>query len=372
MKFSIIGPIHPYRGGISHYTYYLDRALQQAGHETQIISFKRQYPRWLYPGVSDKDPSQVILQSEATFILDPFYPWTWVKSARLITSWKPDLAIIQWWTPFWGLTDGIISDHLAKIGIPTLYLIHNVLPHEQSLLDPWLAKFALSRGKAFITQTPLQKERLLTLIPGASVEVCEHPNYTQFTKNQLTKVEARKKFGLAEQTTILLFFGIVRPYKGLSVVLEALHELKSEGVEPHLVVAGEFWDNISAYKKKIADLGLIGQIHIENRYIPNEEVDGYFSAADVLVAPYIGGTQSGVVSLGFGFGIPMIVSEKVAEGIKADQLHDIRIFANGDAKSLADKIRYFVENPTPPRNMPASTQNDWGRLVDILENRVER
>jgi D-inositol-3-phosphate glycosyltransferase len=370
MKFTIIGPIHPYRGGISHYTYYLDRALQQAGHETQLISFKRQYPRWLYPGVSDKDPSQVILQSKATFILDPLYPWTWLKSTRLIRSWNPDLVIIQWWTPFWGLPFGIISNHLAKSGLPTLYLIHNVLPHEQGPLDLWFAKFALSRSKAYIAQAPSQKDRLLTLIPDASVVVCEHPSYTQFTNNQISQIEARRKMGLPEQATILLFFGIVRPYKGLGVVLEALYQLKKEGVEPHLMVAGEFWEDLTAYKSQIADLGLIDQIQIENRYIPNEEVDDYFIAADVLVAPYTGGTQSGVVSLGFGFGIPMIVSEKVAEGIKIDQLTDIRIAPTRDANALADEIRYFVENPPHARIKPTPAQNDWERLVSVLENHV--
>jgi glycosyltransferase involved in cell wall biosynthesis len=370
MKFTVIGPIYPYRGGISHYSYFLDRALQQAGHETQVISFKRQYPKWLYPGVTDKDPSQVTLQSKAEFILDPFYPWTWVKTARLITSWKPDLVIIQWWTPFWGLPFAVISNRLTKYGLFTLYLIHNVLPHEQNPLDRWLARLALSKGKAFITQTEPQKERLLNLIPGAFVEVCEHPNYAQFSINQLSKLEARRTLGLPEQGTILLFFGIVRPYKGLNLILDALHRLKNEAIKPYLVVAGEFWEDLTAYESQIADLGLIDQIHIENRYIPNEEVDHYFSAADILVAPYVGGTQSGVVSLGFGFGIPMIVSEKAAEGIKKDDFYNIRIVPNGDAKSLANEIRNMIENPQSVRIKPTSTQKDWGRLVDVLQSFV--
>jgi glycosyltransferase involved in cell wall biosynthesis len=372
MKFTIIGPIYPYRGGISHYTYHLDRALHHAGHETQVISFSRQYPRWLYPGVSDKDPSQVPLQSKATFTLDPFYPWTWTKSITQITSWKPDLVIIQWWTPFWGLPFAIISDRLNKNGLFTLYLIHNVLPHEQSPLDRGLAKMALSRGEAFIAQTEPQKERLISLIPDASVQICEHPTYTQFTSNQQSQLQARRTLGLPVQATILLFFGIVRPYKGLSVVLEALHRLKNEGIEPFLVVAGEFWEDLSAYESRIANLGLSDQIHIENRYIPNEEVDTYFSAADVLLAPYTGGTQSGVVSLGFGFGIPMIVSEKAAEGIKRSDFTNLRIVPNGDSESLAKAIRNFIDNPLPSRIGASSVEKDWGRLVSVLENFVNR
>jgi len=372
MKFSLIGPIYPYRGGISHYTYYLDRALQHAGHETQVISFKRQYPRWLYPGTTDQDPSRIALKSNAVFTLDPFYPWTWFSSEQQIASWKPDLVIIQWWTPFWGVPFGVISNRLVKDDISTVYMIHNVLPHEQSPLDRWFAKSALSRGNAFITQTIPQKERLMKLIPGALVQVCEHPIYSQFSINQPTKLDARRSLGLPEQGTILLFFGIVRPYKGLNIVLEALHHLKNAALEPHLVIAGEFWENITAYQSRIAELGLIDQIHLVNRYIPNEEVDYYFSAADVLLAPYTGGTQSGVISLGFGYGIPMIISEKAAEGITTGELNNISIVPTADAQSLAAGIQSFIEKPLPVRRKSTTDFQDWERLIRVLESFVHQ
>ncbi len=367
MRFSIVGPIYPYRGGIAHYTYFLDQALQKAGHAVQVVSFKRQYPGWLYPGASDKDPSQAGLRSEAEFVLDPFAPWTWLKAAKTISAWEPHLVAIQWWTTFWAVPNAILCRNLKQQGLSTIYIIHNVLPHEERAIDKRLARLALSKGSAHLAQTYRQKERLLALLPQARVEVCSFPSYARFTDEEPTQAQARKTLELPGEGTVLLFFGIVRPYKGLDVMLEALERLQKDAVFPHLVIAGEFWEDLNAIQERIDALGLTGQVHIYNRYIPNEEVGLFFAAADVLVAPYVGGTQSAVIGLGFGFGIPMIASEKAAEGIDPVQRNAVQITPTGDASALAEAVRAFMARPKTPRAPVQAEESGWERLVDVLQ-----
>ena len=372
MKFTILGPVYPFRGGIAHYTYFLDRALQGAGQQTQLISFRRQYPNWLYPGASDKDPSQSALQSHASYLLDPLYPWTWTKALRSIMDWKPDTIVFQWWTTFWGPAFAFICRQVKKQGISPVFIIHNVLPHEQRFFDQWLARLALSEGKAFIAQTDTQKVRLQSLLPEAFIEVCSFPGYPKLSAVELARPEARAKLGLPDSVSTLLFFGIVRPYKGLKVLLEALSILNQEAAKPHLIIAGEFWEDLAMYQSIIRDLDLADQVHIYNRYIPNEEVGDFFTAADVLVAPYVEGTQSAVVSLGFGYGTPMIVSEVAAEGLDGDQRSVVTIVPTNDAQSLAGAIREFIANPPPAQTSLDDIQRGWNRIISALIHTTNR
>ena len=366
MKLTLIGPTYPYRGGIAHYTYYLDQALQASGIETQVISFKRQYPGWLYPGSSDKDPSQNILQTKADFVLDPLYPWTWLKAVQDIKTWNAEAVIFQWWTTFWGIPFAYISSKLKHYGMSISFIIHNVLPHEQKPYDKFLAKFALSKGDYFITQTIRQKEILLTMLPDACVKVCAFPIYPGLKETKITKLEARNKLSLPEQSKILLFFGIVRPYKGLEILLNAISALKNEGINAYTIIAGEFWGELDYYQSRINELGLTEHIYIDNRYIPNEEADLYFSAADFLIVPYVDGTQSAVVGLGFGYDIPMIVSEKAAEGIADDQKSFVTIVPTGDVLALSQAIRTSLTNP---KNINPKTEfsfTGWECIIKAL------
>ena len=167
MKISVVGPVFPYRGGIAHYTTLLVQNLKQCGHEVQVISFKRQYPAWLYPGESDRDPSLQPLKVDAEFILDPLYPWTWRSAARRVAHEHPDLVIIQWWTTFWAPAYiGLTSAFHAR-GQRFGYLIHHVLPHENRFWDRWLARMAFRCSDAFLLQNKTEIEHLEQLVPGA-------------------------------------------------------------------------------------------------------------------------------------------------------------------------------------------------------------
>lgn len=362
MKISLIGPVYPYRGGIAHYTTSLAVALKKAGHDLNIFSFKRQYPAFLYPGESDKDPSANPVRVEAEYLLDPLYPWTWLQTATVILKSESSLVLIQWWTTFWGLAYAALAFQLKK-KVEIVYLIHNVLPHESRIWDRWLTRFALGQASAFIVQTDNEQKKLLELIPNASVSYCSHPVYQRFSQEVVSKEIARQQLDLPMDKPVFLFFGIVRPYKGLKYLVEAIAQTESS---VHLVIAGEFWEDVNLYQDQFDELGLADKISLFNKYIPNEEAHILFSSADALVAPYIGGTQSGVAELALGYGLPSILTDRIAAGIAGKNIPGVRVVPAADAAALAVAIDKLVtELPDLPAPEPA--EDDWSRMVQTIE-----
>ena len=163
MRFGIVGPVYPYRGGIAHFNGHLANDSQKAGHDVKVFSFKRQYPAWLYPGESDQDGSADPLHTQAAFLLDPFLPWELTKCADEICSWQPDLVLITWWTTFWWLAFSVLVSILNYRKVKTAFLIHNIFPHEFRWWDQMVTRFALRRMKRFLGQSDSQRDRLLVL-----------------------------------------------------------------------------------------------------------------------------------------------------------------------------------------------------------------
>jgi glycosyltransferase involved in cell wall biosynthesis len=366
MRIVIIGPVYPYRGGIAHYTTQLADALDKSGIQHTVISFIRQYPSWLYPGESDKEPGESTLKTDALFTLDPLHPWTWIKTARQISKENPDLIVIQWWTTFWAPAFAFLGwlQKIAKRKIT--FIIHNVLPHEQQFWDKPLSKLALSSGYSYIIQTPREKERLIQLLPKAQIFECPLPVYKLSNAEKLSQSEAKEKLGVPIDEKLFIFFGLVRPYKGLGYLLEALEILHKQGVRPKLLIAGEFWEDKQTYLQMINQFQLNDQITIEDQYIPNERVELIFSAADCLVAPYVRGTQSGAASIALGFGLPMIVTTNVNEGIAEENKQSIQEVPPQDPEALANAIKDFLSLEKSMNNDRVPANDDWERLVQVL------
>jgi glycosyltransferase involved in cell wall biosynthesis len=266
---------------------------------------------------------------------------------------------------------------LIRRQVKVVFLIHNVMPHEARAWDRWMARIALRQGQAFIVQAPHERERLSILIPGLlHVYDSPHPAYQPFSKRPLLKTEARQQLGLRTDQAVLLFFGIVRPYKGLGYLLEALAHVQPD---VHLIVAGEFWEDITVYRKQIENLGLNDKVTLINRYIPNEEAHQLLTAADGLVAPYIGGTQSGAAGLAIGYGLPMIITEQVAAGLPdafptgrnagaAPQLNGYtHVVPAADPQALAQAIQELLVRLPLLISTHPSTSGDWSRLVKVIE-----
>ncbi|MHB8856630.1 MAG: glycosyltransferase [Bellilinea sp.] len=368
MKIVFVGPVYPYRGGIAHFTTALAAAASSAGHEIEVLSFKRQYPKFLYPGKSDQDPSIDALSVPAKFLLDPLYPWTWEQARREIIRSKPDLVVFQWWTTFWAPTFGILARGLTRAGIKSIFLIHNVLPHETRPWDQLLVKYALSATDSFITLSETQRQIVNKLFPRAKVECTPIPVYQLSADTKVDPAEAKLRLGIPPERKVALFFGIVRPYKGLRLLVEAAGMLKRQGNPVHLLIAGEFWEDAEEYRKLIRAEGIEGWVTIDNRYVPNEEVPFFFCAADVFVAPYVGGTQSAAVKLAMGFGMPVVVTPGIAdEMLNFGEKQNVFVSSSADSASLIRPIKLALQ-VQPKKDREYSSDESWLDLIKTLVN----
>ncbi len=360
MKIILVGPIHPYRGGIAHTTAMIAAHLVEQGHAVKVISFQRQYPAWLYPGVSDREGGQKQFPFAVEYLLDPLYPWTWIRAADVIRVFQPDLVLVDWWTPFWGLADSVLVRLLGRQGNRVAYLIHNVLPHEQRPWDRFLTRLALGRIRQFIVFSERQERAIKAFLPQAEVQRGVLPSFLDFALPAIPRTQARQQLNLPQEGKIALFFGIVRPYKGLKYLIEALALLKEQDQPIYLLVAGEFWQDEAAYRTQIEQLGLGKQVFLFNRYIPTEEVHLFFSAADVFVAPYVAGTQSGAVRMAFGFGLPVICTDRIAD--EDFPPYSTHIVPAEDAAALAAALAETFSAPVVREDTAALAEKSWQML----------
>jgi glycosyltransferase involved in cell wall biosynthesis len=368
MRLVVIGPTFPYRGGISHYTTLLVKHLRMS-HEVQFYSFTRQYPDWLFPGRSDRDPSRQPLHVPCEYLLDPLNPVTWLRTAQRIAQDEPDALILQWWVPYWAPAFATIAFLVRRfLSIKVLFICHNVMPHETMGLSSLLARLTLRQGHSFIVHSEKDFVDLRKLVSDAQIRKTTHPTYEAFTLGQSPPEEAKQALKLTGN--VVLFFGFVREYKGLVYLLQAMPKVL-EVVQVHLLIVGEFWENKVQYLSLIDEFQIADHVTIVDRYIPNEEIGGYFSAANVVVLPYVDATQSGVIQLAFGFNKPVITTNVggLAEVVKDGETGFVVPPRNSDV--LADSIiRYFQEGLALPfqSNIEQSKARfDWEKLIELIE-----
>jgi glycosyltransferase involved in cell wall biosynthesis len=369
MKICLLGPSHPFRGGISHHTTLLYRHLRKR-HETIFFSFKRQYPKWLFPGNTDIDPSRNQLRAEGVqYSLDSMNPLSWLLSALKIIKSKPDLLLIPWWVSYWAPQFFTIS-RLVKLFTKTriLFLCHNVVEHESKWIDKALTRIVLRKGDFYIVHSAEDKQNLLSIFPKAKVIKSFHPTYNFFNYGDFDPNRVRREYGI--EGKIVLFFGFVREYKGLNYLIKAFPDVLSK-VDVTLFIVGEFWKNKNKYLDLINNLGIEDKVIIVDEYIPNEEVGFYFSAADLVVQPYVSATGSGIIQIAFGFNKPVIVtnvgslSEVVENGrtgylVPPESSQDlaeaiIKFFLDGHLEEFSNNVR------------KEKYKFSWDRMVDVFD-----
>jgi glycosyltransferase involved in cell wall biosynthesis len=370
MKIDIVGPSYPFRGGISYYTTLLYTHLK-AKHRVKFYCFRRQYPRFLFPGKTDRDPSLCHLrQLDSRPILDALDPVTWVRVARHMIKDRPELAIFPWWVVYWA-PQYLTIIFLLKIfsDIRVLFICHNVAEHETNILKSILSRFVLSRGDGFIVHSPQEKENLAALIGPKNIAVSYHPTYDIFNTVMIPKPTAREMLGIAEDK-VILFFGFVRKYKGLSDLLKALPFLPEE-IHFRLLIVGEFWEDKKRYLELIERLGLAKQVTIIDRYVPNEDIPIYFHASDIVVLPYTSVTGSGLLQLALGFGKPVITT-KIGDfpRIVLDKKTGFLV-APRSPREIAAAVADFYES-SDAETMSAQIREDnarfsWEALVKVIE-----
>lgn len=344
MKFILAGPAYPLRGGIAHFNESLANALLNRSFETKIVSFYYQYPSLLFPGKTQysnsKAPENLIIKS----LISSINPFSWIRTANYIKKESPDYIIIQFWIPFMAPSLGSIArlirrNHTAKI----IAIMHNVIPHERSVFDKMLTKYFINACHGFICLSESVAVQLRKLTNKSLIKTIPHPIYNIFGE-KITKAEARNFLNLNQNEKIILFFGIIRKYKGLELLLKAMSEEKIKKLNIKLLVAGEFYEDKSQYLELIDKLNIKDNIIFIDKYIPNDEVKYYFCAADLVVQPYLSATQSGVTQIAYNFEKPVLVTNvgSLAEFVKHQKTgYVVSVSYNEVANAIED---FFINN----------------------------
>ena len=307
LKIFIIGPAFPLRGGPAQFNENLCLELNKEGHDAQIISYKLQYPNFLFPGSSQFEKSGSAPQDiKIHTILNTINPFNWLMVARFIRKQKPDFILFRYWLPFFGPCLGTIGK-LVKSHTKVLALTDNIIPHEKRIGDHIFTKYFVKNCDGFIAMSKVVLNDLSIFTQNLNKAYSPHPMYENYG-DPISIDLARKKLNLNPHDKIILFFGLIRHYKGLDILLEALAapEIKNQGVK--LLIAGEFYDDKNFYLQLIKKLYLQDCVIVHDKFIPNDEVRDYFCAANLVAQTYRNATNSGVTMVGYFYEKPMLVT----------------------------------------------------------------
>jgi len=296
MKIAYLSVFPPYRGGIAQYATALTEALQTQ-HQVFAFNFKRQYPDFLFPGKTQYIDTEEAHAYPSERSLDMLNPLSYWRTAQKIIKKQPDILIINYWMPFFAPALGSIAYLAQEKGIKVIAILHNLIPHEKRMGDAQLNRFFINQVSAFLVMGSSVKQDLLSMLPNARHTQHPHPLYEHFGA-QKDRTESLQQLGIPSNKKVLLFFGLIRAYKGLDTLIQAFGQLSEEYA---LVIAGESYEDFATYQALIDQHTNAEHVYPHIHYIADEEVSTYFSAADLCVLPYKTATQSGVISIAFHF-----------------------------------------------------------------------
>lgn len=345
MKVIILGPAWPYRGGIAAFNERLARQYQAEGHEVEVVTFTLQYPSFLFPGTTQYSTDPAPEGLKITRKLNSINPFSWLSTGRYIRRQRPDLVLSAFWLPFMAPAMGTALRRAKRKGMRRVSILHNLIPHEHRPGDKLFSRYFVGSNDAFITLSRSVLEDLNVFDPkGLKPRTFSpHPLYDHYGAT-LGRKEALDLIGLRENQRYVLFFGFIREYKGLDLLLDAMADERMEKLGVKLIVAGEFYGDPKPYQEQISRHDIGDRVVLHTEFIPDHEVNRYFCAADLVVQPYKNATQSGVSQIAYHFEKPMVVTnvgglpEIVPDG-KAG------FVVKPDSQEIADAIvRYFEED----------------------------
>ena len=345
MKVIILGPAWPYRGGIAAFNERLARQYQAEGHEVEAVTFTLQYPSFLFPGTTQYSTDPAPEGLKITRKLNSINPFSWLSTGRYIRRQRPDLVLSAFWLPFMAPAMGTALRRAKRKGMRRVSILHNLIPHEHRPGDKLFSRYFVGSNDAFITLSRSVLDDLNVFDPKG-LKPCTfspHPLYDHYGAT-LGRKEALDLIGLRENQRYVLFFGFIREYKGLDLLLDAMADERMERLGVKLIVAGEFYGDPKPYQEQISRHDIGDRVVLHTEFIPDHEVNRYFCAADLVVQPYKNATQSGVSQIAYHFEKPMVVTnvgglpEIVPDG-KAG------FVVKPDSQEIADAIvRYFEED----------------------------
>ena len=370
-KVIIIGPAHPYRGGIANFNNCLAKAFLENGDDIQVFSFKLQYPSFLFPGKTQYEssdaPEDIIIKS----LINSINPFNWFNVAKEINRQKPDYVVIRYWLPFMAPCLGTIA-RLIHSKTKILAITDNIIPHEKRFGDHYLTKFFISSCDSYLTLSASVLDDLSKFTKSKKKKFIPHPIYDTFGEI-ITKVQARENLELKNDDKYLLFFGFVRKYKGLDLMLRAMSDKRVKELGIKLIVAGEFYDDIDDYLNLIEELDIKSSIILKSDFIPETEVKNYFCASDMITQTYRTATQSGVTQIAYHFERPMLVTDVggLAEIVPNNKVGYV---TSQNPLDIADAIIDFYSNNREREfEKNATTEKSkfsWQNLINGIEELI--
>lgn len=339
-KIVLLGVGHPFRGGLASYNERLVREFKADGYDITLSTFTLQYPNFLFPGKTQYSSSEKPTDIEIIEEVNSVNPFNWIKVGRRIKNEAPDLMIVRFWLPFMGPCFGTIS-RIVKRNKKTkvITIIDNIVPHEKRIGDSILTTYFVKAMDAFIAMSQDVLNDLQQFDHLKPQALSPHPIFDNFGE-QISRDIALGHLGLNQETRYILFFGFIRNYKGLDLLIEAFGDSRFRSMNVKLVVAGEFYNDGNQYFDQIKRLEIEDDVIMHNNFIPNEEVRNYFCMSDIVALPYKSATQSGVTQIGFHFEKPMLVTN--VGGLPEIIIHDkIGYVVEPNAKEIADALINF-------------------------------
>ena len=344
MHIVLLGTAYPFRGGLATFNERLARQLQAEGHQVEIITFTLQYPSFLFPGKTqystEKPPTDLRISQQ----VNSCNPLNWIKVGRRIQAMQPDILISCYWMAFFAPCFGIIQRLAQRNGkTRCIALVHNMIPHEPSILDKIFAPFFVRNTNGFVALSESVVQDINRFDKAAKPKTSyPHPIYDHYGE-QMTKEEACLALNLNPENEYMLFFGLVRAYKGLDLLLEAFGKVKEQLPKLQLIIAGEFYEDEHKYRTLITNNGLIDRVIIKNEFIADADLRKYFGAANLIAQPYKSATQSGVTQVAFHFEKPMLVTNVGGLG---EIVHDHKMgyAVEPNAEDIAEAITDYYTN----------------------------
>lgn len=370
-KITILGTAYPYRGGLAVYNERLAKAFTELGCKTNIETFTLQYPNFLFPGKTQYANWEAPKNLEITQTVSSINPFTWIKTGLKIKKQKPDVLIIKYWLPFMAPCFGTIA-RIAQKNKHTkvISILDNIIPHEKRLGDYLFSKYFANSVNAFVGMSKSVLNDLDLFDKKKPRLFCPHPLYDNFG-DKVDRQTAIEKLKLDPQANYILFFGLIRDYKGLDWLLQAFADTRFREHNIKLLIAGEFYADQDKYLQIIDNLNLTKHVELHNRFVPDPEVALYFAAADIIAQPYKSATQSGVTQIGYHFEKPMLVTNVggLAEIIPNGKVGYV---VNPDIKSIADALIDFFENKKSVKFIDNIIEEKkkyaWSTMTDTIQN----
>lgn len=366
-RYVILSPANPLRGGIASSSERLAEEIREQGHEVDVVSFKKQYPDLLFPGktqfTSDPAPKDIRIHSW----IHSINPFNWRAVSNKIADLNPDVVIVRYWIPFMSPSLGTICKRVKKsTGAKIVCIADNLIPHERTPIDTILTRNFLRHIDSMVVMSKSVGQDLRKFSDTIPCAFIPHPIYDNYGE-KADRTEALNRLGLDKSKQYILFFGFIRAYKGLDILIDAFAALNDPNVD--LIVAGEFYADEKVYKESVEKSGLSNRIHFFSEYIPNEQVADFFAAAAIVAQPYRSATQSGISQIAYHFEKPLLVTNvgglpEIVDHERSGYVVDV------DANAVMNALKDFFSNnryqKMEAETIQAKDRFSWTALFEAL------